>query len=64
MKIVCDCGNELIFNEIDKDTGEKNHYTEDEGIYVTADGDFRFWQMHDIVEIVCEKCNKDIWLFT
>jgi len=64
MKLTCDCGNEIIFNESDKETGEKNDYTEDEGRYGTTEGDFRFWQMHDVVGIVCEKCDKDIWLFT
>lgn len=63
MKIICDCGNETIFNEINEDTGEKNNYTEGEGLYVTIDG-FRFWEQHDVVGIVCEKCDKDVWLFT
>ena len=64
MKIICDCGNEAIFNEINEDTGEKNDYTEDEGLYVTIDGDFSFWEQHDVVGIVCNKCNKNIWLLT
>ena len=66
MKLVCDCGNECYFSEYDK-KGVKLHYTEDEGQYVIAESNgngFRFWQMHDVVGIVCEKCNKDLWLFT
>lgn len=65
MKIICDCGNEMIFNNIDEDTGEENDYTEDEGQYVTVDhSKYSFWQQHDVVGIVCKKCDKDIWLFT
>jgi len=63
MKIICDCGNEEIFNTISKDTGEENSITEDEGQYSTIDN-FRFWETHDVVGIVCEKCGKAIWLFT
>jgi hypothetical protein len=62
MKIICDCGNECEFNEYETD-GEINDYTEDEGRYVTVKG-FTFWQMHDVVGIKCNKCDKDIWLFT
>lgn len=65
MKIVCECGNEAEFNTKDEDTGEQNSYTEDEGQYATVDiSKFRFWQQHDVVGVVCEKCEKDIWLFT
>jgi hypothetical protein len=63
VKIVCDCGNEAIFNTIDEETGEERKSIEDEGQYVTIEG-FRFWQTQDVVGIVCEKCGKDIWLFT
>lgn len=64
IKIVCECGNECIFDEYDE-KGNKHHYTEGEGRYTTPDiNKFRFWQMHDVVGIVCEKCGKDIWLFT
>lgn len=63
MKIICDCGNEAEFNTIDAETGEQTSRVEDEGQYATIEG-FRFWEMHDVVGIVCEKCGKDIWLFT
>lgn len=64
MKIVCDCGNETEFNTIDKDTGEQTDLTEDEGQYATVDiSKFRFWQTHNVVGAVCEKCEKSIWLF-
>ena len=63
MKLVCDCGNEESFCEINKDTGDKNDYTEDEGLYTTI-RTFRMWEMHDVVGVVCEKCGKDIWMFT
>ncbi|MDF2879585.1 MAG: hypothetical protein K0R54_142 [Clostridiaceae bacterium] len=63
MKLICDCGNETIFNTIDIDTGEETSITEGEGQYVTVEN-FRFWQMHDVVGVVCEKCEKALWLFT
>ena len=62
MKLICDCGNETVFNEYDE-KGSLNDYTEDEGRYTTQHA-FRLWQMHDVVGIVCEKCDKDIWMFT
>lgn len=65
MKIVCDCGNETEFNTINEGTGKPNSYTEGEGQYATVDiSKFNFWQMHDVVGVVCIKCKKDIWLFT
>lgn len=65
MKIVCDCGNEAEFNTVNEDTKEQNAYTEDEGQYATVDiAKFNFWQAHDVVGVVCKKCEKDIWLFT
>lgn len=63
MKIICDCGNENKFNTIDEETGKQTNVIENEGQYARVE-DFRFWQMHDTVGIVCEKCNKAIWLFT
>jgi len=62
MKLVCDCGNIHEFNEKDEN-GEQNTYSEDEGTYTTING-FDFWEQHDVVGIVCNKCGKDIWLFT
>lgn len=65
MKITCKCGNEAELITKNEDTGEPNAYTEGEGQYTTVDGNkFRFWQQHDVVGIVCEACQKDIWLFT
>lgn len=65
LKINCDCGNEMIFNNIDEDTGKESKVTEDEGQYVTKDhSKFSFWQQHDVVGIVCVKCDKAIWMFT
>ena len=63
MKIICDCGNEAIFNTIDADTKEETSVTEDEGQYATIEN-FRLWETHDQVGIVCEKCGKSIWIFT
>lgn len=63
MKIICDCSNEEKFNTIDKDTGKETNIDEDEGQYATIDT-FRFWETHDQIGIVCEKCGKAIWFFT
>lgn len=64
MKIVCDCGNETEFNTIDEDTGEESEITEGEGQYVTVDiSKISFWEQHDVVGIVCKKCDKSVWLF-
>ena len=65
MKIICDCGNEMEFDTIDEETGEQTTITEGEGQYATIDySKFGFWEEHDVVGIVCNKCNKAIWLFT
>lgn len=64
MKITCDCGNEVTFNTINEDTGEESTISEDEGQYATTDGRFRFWSAHDVVGMVCEECDKALWLFT
>ena len=65
MKIVCDCGNEMTFNTIDKETGEEAENIQDECQYATIDSSkFGFWSGHDVVGMYCEKCNKGIWLFT
>ena len=64
MKIICECGNEMEFNTIDEDTGEQTEY-EEEGQYATTDyNKFRFWTTHDVVGMVCNKCDKAIWIFT
>lgn len=63
MKLICDCGNEQEFNTIDEETGEQTTCTEDEGQYARIKS-FTFWQCHDVVGIVCDKCEKAIWLFT
>ncbi|MFR2887957.1 MAG: hypothetical protein ACLTDM_07175 [Clostridium butyricum] len=63
MKLICDCGNEEEFNTIDEETGEEGLFFEDEGQYARIDN-FRFWEQHDQVGIVCEKCGKSIWMFT
>lgn len=63
MKLICDCGNEEKFNTINEETGEENRIVECEGQYATIDS-FNFWEAHDEVGIVCNKCGKAIWLFT
>lgn len=63
MKIVCDCGHEEEFNTIDKETGKQTRITDDEGQYATIDN-FTFWEMHDVVGIVCDGCGKALWIFT
>ena len=63
MKLVCDCGNEDIFNTIDEDTGEETDYCEEEGQYATIEK-FDLWERHDVVGVVCDKCKKAVWIFT
>lgn len=63
VKIICDCGNEEVFNTIDEETGEQTRIIEDEGQYAKIET-FDFWERHDEVGIVCKKCSKAIWLFT
>lgn len=64
IKITCDCGNEMEFNTIDEETGLEANITEDEGQYATIDhSKFNLWEMHDVVGIVCNKCDKAIWCF-
>ena len=61
MKIVCGCGNEM--NLIEPEDSE-DHSIDEEGIYVIKDKDtFDFWERHDQVGIVCNKCEKAIWMF-
>jgi hypothetical protein len=63
MKLICDCGNEEEFNTIDKETGQPNRITEDEGQYATIEN-FDLWQMDYEIGIKCSKCGKAIWMFT
>ena len=62
MKLICDCGNESVFNTKD-DSGIEYSYTEDEGQYTRIES-FDFWTQYDIVGCVCSKCGKAIWMFT
>lgn len=64
MKIVCDCGNEMEFNTVDEETGKQTEVIEDEGQYATIDhSKFDFWEAHDVIGIICNKCSKAIWVF-
>ena len=64
IKLRGDCGNEMEFNTIDKETGEQNPITDDEGQYaITDDSRFMLWENHDVIGIVCGKCGKAVWTF-
>ena len=64
IKLICNCGNEMEFNTIDKKTGEQNSVAEDEGQYATTDDSrFMLWESHDVIGIVCGKCGKAVWTF-
>lgn len=63
MKLICECGNEDIFNTIDDESGEQTRVTDEEGQYATINK-FTFWETHDVVGITCDKCGKAIWVFT
>jgi len=63
MKVICTCGNEV--NLIEPNDGESRTISVEKGMYVTTDNStFDFWQEHDVVGIVCNKCEKAIWMFT
>jgi hypothetical protein len=62
MKLICDCGNEDIFNTIDEDTGEQTRTYEDKGQYATIEN-FSLWSNYYKIGIVCDKCGKKIWMF-
>ena len=66
MKIICDCGNVLVFNTIDEETGLETEYQDDDmyGQYATKDGGFSLWSEHDVAGVECSKCKKAIWYFT
>lgn len=55
----------MEFDAIDGETGKQTEWDEDDGQYAKTDVDkFRFWEAHDTVGIVCEKCGRAIWFFT
>ena len=59
MKVICDCGAVIDLIEDVDDECESEY-----GTYVTeSSGDIRFWEEHDIVGIVCERCKKAVWTF-
>ena len=60
MKIICDCGE--ITKLIDGENGSS--YTEGEGWYKVIEGSMEFYGGHDQVFFVCNKCGKEIWIFT
>jgi len=51
-------------NLIQPNDNEERDVT-DEGMYVIPDDydKFDFWEKHDVVGIVCRKCEKSIWMF-
>jgi hypothetical protein len=62
MRIICDCGNESIFNTT-YDDGTETNVDPEEGQYCDVKN-FDFWQQHDVVGVVCRKCGKALWMFT
>lgn len=64
MKLICDCGNETIFNTIDAETGKEDDPIEGEGQYATFEN-FEIYKIdHYSVGVCCKKCNKKIWMFS
>jgi len=59
MKIICECGNEVNLIE------QNNNEDRDMGLYVVPNdyGKIDFWEQHDVVGMVCRKCEKAIWMF-
>lgn len=60
MKIICDCG--AISEFIDGDDGAS--YADGEGWYKVLNGNINLYGAHDQVFAKCEKCQKEIWIFT
>lgn len=68
MKLICDCGNEMEFNEIDPETNEKydleSEYGDGEEQYADKDyNKFDIWAGHEVLMISCQQCGKAIWTF-
>ena len=66
MRLICDCGNDMEFNTVDEETGEQTPIEDEcEGQYATVEhSQFELWGRHDVVGIICHKCDKAIWLYT
>ena len=67
MKIICDCGNECLFDTIDEETGLETEFEDNDegyGQYARKVGRFDFWSGHDIAGFVCNECQKALWIFT
>ena len=62
MKIVCDCGEESIFEIEPLEEGEE--IDEEDGEYARLKGEMDIHGEHDKVWINCCKCKKAIWIFT
>ena len=61
MRLICDCGNEIHL--VEPENKEERSESE-EGVYVVMEPyTFEFWERHDQVGIVCNKCDKAIWMF-
>lgn len=61
MKLVCECGNEMEFNTVNKETGEE-HHSDDRGQFSTTDFEkFSHWAEHDIAGFTCSCCGKSVW---
>ena len=59
MKVICDCGAVIDLIEDADDECESEY-----GTYVKEiSGDIRFWEEHDVVGIVGERCKKAVWTF-
>lgn len=59
MKLVCNCGNELLFKP-DKDSKEVE---DDYGLYRKTEGKIETWSGHDEAGFECKKCGLTIWYF-
>jgi hypothetical protein len=61
LKIICNCGNMTELKVVD----EKEEFNEDEGQHArVTPNTFSFWESHDQVGVVCDKCKKSVYIFT
>lgn len=59
MKIICDCGEELLFVEEPREEDD----SEEDGTFCTKKGGIDVSAEHDQVWLKCHKCSKAIWIF-
>ncbi len=63
MKVVCDCGNEMVAPVLSGHDPGDGSYGEDMHIEPELD-DFKVIVFQNSIAIECKKCRKDMFIFT